>query len=222
MASNFASTARILAKDFEDLSGHRVTLVSGSTGKHYAQIRAGAPFDVFLAADEARPRLLEGEGRIVAGTRFTYALGRLVLWSAVGGLVDSEVPLLERPDRFSFLAIANPTLAPYGRAAREVLEAWGIWSSLEGKIVQGENVAQAFQFVKSGNAEVGLVAWSQVKELGDSLPGSYRVVPRDLYAPIEQQAVLLRDTRAGRKFVEYLQSPSVRQLIQSHGYLAAR
>lgn len=217
VASNFRQAMEVLARDFEERTGHAVTLSAGSTGKHYAQIRNGAPFDVFLAADERRPRLLEEHGEAVAGSRFTYARGRLVLWSADPALVDAEGRVLDESG-FRYIAIANPRLAPYGRAAREVLERRGLWERLAGRIALGENVAQAFQFVRSGNAALGFVARSQVASLDPGERGSSWIVPGSLHEPIDQQAVLLRDGEAARALLDYVRSAEGRSLIREHGY----
>ena len=216
VASNFAAAAKGLEISFEERTNHEARLVFGSTGKHYAQIRNGAPVDVLLAADERRPRLLEEEGAAVRGSRFTYARGRLVLWSSEVGYVDGEGRVLEIGG-FRHLAIANPKLAPYGAAAREVLESLGLWRTLEGRIVRGENVAQALQFVESGNAALGFVASSQLAR-GRSEKGSSWEVPRGLYSPITQQAVLLRDEPAARAFLTFLRSEPALEIIRGHGY----
>ena len=217
VASNFARAMTSLASDFEKNTGHKVKLVFGSTGKHYAQIRNGAPFDVFFAADIKRPRLLEEEGISVSGTRFTYATGKLILWSPMPEYVDAEGAVL-RHGNFGHLAIANPNLAPYGRAAREFLESQDLWNQLKQKAVRGENIGQAFQFVSSGNAELGLVAFSQVKNIDRPEEGSYWEVPQSLYTPIEQQAVLLTDNEAGRSFISYVRSKPALKIIKNHGY----
>jgi molybdate transport system substrate-binding protein len=216
-ASNFARAMISLASDFEENSGHKVKLVFGSTGKHYAQIHNGAPFDVFFAADIKRPRLLEQQGIAIAGSRFTYAKGKLILWSPMPNYVDSEGEVL-RHGSFEHLAIANPNLAPYGRAAREVLKSRGLWDVMKQKSVRGENIAQAFQFVSSGNAELGFVAFSQVKNIDEPIEGSYWEVPQSLYTPIEQQAVLLTDNEAGRSFISYIKSKPALKIISNHGY----
>lgn len=213
VASNFADAAQALAVAFERDSGHQVQLVPGSTGKHYAQIVNGAPFEVFLAADADRPRLLEHAGLAVPGSRFTYALGRLVLWSPLPDQVDAAGHVLAG-DGFRRLALANPGLAPYGRAAREVLERRGQWRRLQGRLVQGENVGQAYQFVHSGAAELGFVADSQVM----GMAGSRWDIPADLHAPIEQQALLLQSAPAARAFLDFVASEAGRALIQAHGY----
>ncbi|MET0107123.1 MAG: molybdate ABC transporter substrate-binding protein [Sedimenticola sp.] len=218
VASNFSDAIKRIAGDFEAATGHRVKLIFGSTGKHYAQIRNGAPFDLFFAADSRRPRLLEEEGAADPGSRFTYARGKVVLWSPKAGYVDSDGRVLEN-DSFRHLAIANPKLAPYGMAAREVLKRRGLWQRLQrGRMVRGENIAQTYQFVKSGNADLGFVAYAQVKRPGHPIEGSYWEVPQALYAPIEQQAVMVRKSDAARQFIEFIQQDSALGIIRSFGY----
>jgi len=217
VAANFAPTLERLADDFTAQTGHRLLISSASTGKHYAQIRNGAAFDVFLAADIARPKRLEVEGHAVAGSRFDYARGRLVLWApAAGALHDARAALTGEQVRR--LAIANPRLAPYGVAARQVLEAWGLWSDVQSRLVRGENIGQAFQFVATGNAQAGLVALSQLLGLDASARGAYREIAADLHAPIRQQAVLLRPGRAAESFLAYLRGPRARAIIGEAGY----
>jgi molybdate transport system substrate-binding protein len=199
------------------VSGHKVTVMIGSTGKLYAQIRNGATVDAFFAADTLRPALLVRDNIAVAGSRFTYAVGKIILWSPEKDYVDSEGRVLgER--KFRHLAIANPKLAPYGEAAREVLVARGLWDDLVKLLVRGENIGQAFQFVRSGNAELGFVALSQVKRPGLPMEGSWWNVPRSLYSPIEQQAVLLRNRGAARKFMAFVRSEEARKIIRNYGY----
>lgn len=214
VAANFARTAQILGRQFEAETGHEMILVFGSTGKHYAQILNGAPFDVFLAADAERPGLLEAQRKIVAQSRFTYAFGRIVLWSADDHVVDPEGLVLGQ-GRFRHLSIADPGLAPYGRAAREALIALGYWDAVAARIVRGKNVGQAFQFVSTRNAELGIVSVSQVVA---NDYGSAWEIPGSLYAPIEQQAVLLRDRPAGHAFIEFLKSTAARSVIRANGY----
>lgn len=216
-ASNFSQAMTVLARSFEESTGHQVKLVFGSTGKHYAQVRNGAPFDVFFSADIERPRLLEEEGIAIAGSRFTYAIGKLVLWSPMADYVDSKGNVLEKGE-FNYLAIANPVLAPYGRAAKEVLQSRGLWSEMKGKAVRGENIGQAFQFVNSGNAELGFVALSQVTKINQPIEGSYWKVPQGLYTPIEQQAVLLKENEVGRRFLSYIKSTAAMKIINDYGY----
>jgi molybdate transport system substrate-binding protein len=213
VAANFAAPARHLAEPFLRETGHRAVLSSGSTGKFYAQIKSGAPFEVLLSADEATPRRLEEDGFAVPGTRFTYATGRLALWSARPNLPLGEALL--RKNDFQRLAIANPRLAPYGAAAQEVLEKLGLWADVRSKLVQGENIAQTFQFVSSGNAELGFVALSQVQG------GSRWVVPATLHAPLKQDVVLLargKDSAAAAAFLEFLRGPFAREVVRSYGY----
>lgn len=217
VAANFAGTARVLAERFEAASGHRLKLAFGSTGKHYAQITHGAPFDAFLAADRERPERLEAEGRVVPASRFTYALGRLVLWSPRPNLLADGGQALANGD-FAHLAIANPRLAPYGKAARQVLERLALWDALQDKLVRGENIAQTYHFVRSGNAKLGFVALSQLHQPGAPAGGSRWEPPMSLYDPIEQQAVLLRDTAAGQAWLRFLRSPEAQALIRDHGY----
>lgn len=216
-ASNFRETSTELARVFEAASTHEVVLIFGSTGKHYAQVINGAPFDVMLAADSARPEKLEKTGLAIQGTRFTYALGRLALWSPEPGYVDSEGKVLSEA-AFRHLAIANPVLAPYGQAAREALEALGQWDRLRPRLVMGENVGQAFQYVTSGNAELGLLAWSQLPREGARPAGSWWLLPENLHQPIAQQAVMLKDSAAARAFLDFLGSAEGVAIIRRHGY----
>jgi molybdate transport system substrate-binding protein len=217
VATNFSETLTAVVALFEESSEHTVTLSAGSTGGHYAQIRNGAPFDVFFAADAERPRLLEQEGAAVAGSRFRYAVGRLALWSPRRGFVDDDGRVLET-GTFRFLAIANPELAPYGAAAREVLVARNLWTALQTKLVRGQDIGQAYSFVHTGNAELGFVAYAQIARPAGAVEGSYWLVPRHLHSPIEQEAVLLRDTPAARELLDFVKGPAARDLIRSHGY----
>ena len=217
VAANFATPMAELATAFEAVSEHTVVVSAGSTGAHYAQIKNGAPFELFFAADAERPALLESEGLAVHGSRFTYAVGRLALWSPRAGFVDAEGRVLEGGG-FRHLAIANPELAPYGAAAREVLERRGLWESLRERIVQGQDVGQAYAFVHSGNAELGFVAYSQIVRPGAPVEGSFWLVPEELHKPIEQQAVLLKDGPAARAFLEFVKGADARALIRSFGY----
>jgi molybdate transport system substrate-binding protein len=217
VATNFLGAMDALVERFEETSGHTVLVSSGSTGSHYAQIKNGAPFEAFFSADTERPRLLEAEGIAVPGSRFRYAIGRVALWSSRAGYVDAEGKILETGD-FRHLALANPELAPYGAAAREVLIARGLWDRLQPRLVTGQDVGQAYGFVQTGNAELGFVAWAQLKQSGGQVAGSYWLVPESLHEPIEQEAVLLRDVPAARALVEFVKSPEAREIIRSHGY----
>lgn len=220
VASNFAPVAEDLAARFASSTGHGITLVAGSTGKLYAQIARGAPFDVFLAADSARPGRLVEEGRAVAGSRRVYALGRLVLWSASPDRRSAAGPdLLARGD-FRHLAIANPDLAPYGVAAREVLRSLGLLAKLEERLVHGENIGQTYALVASGNAELGFVADAQARGVQEKEAGGWRV-PTNHHAPIRQEAVLLAraaDNGAARAFLAYLSDDEAEQAIEAAGY----
>lgn len=215
VASNFTRTLEKLAPEFERLSGHTLTIVSGATGRHYAQIVNGAPYDVLLAADAEATARLEEEGRAVHGTRAIYAIGRLSLWSRTPGYVDARGAILADGD-FHRLSIANPRLAPYGEAAVEVLTALGQYERLSERLVQGENIAQTYQFVDSGNAELGLVAYSQVLENGTG--GSYWLIPEELHAPLTQELIVLHDSAPARELVAYLLQPSTLKLIAARGY----
>ena len=217
VATNFSEPMAALVELFERGSDHTVLVSAGSTGNHYAQIRNGAPFEAFFSADVERPKLLEAQGRAVAGSRFLYAVGRLVLWSPQPDVVDGDGRVLET-GTFRFLAIANPELAPYGAAAREVLTARNAWDKLQQRLVQGQDIGQAYSFVHTGNAELGFVAYSQLKKPTGAIAGSYWLVPDTLHRPIEQEAVLLRDVPAARAFIEFVKSPAAREVIRSFGY----
>ncbi len=223
VASNFYSTIKVIAEQFELKTAgfsdqqHKVILIPGSSGKHYAQIINGAPFEIFFSADTKRARLLEQAERAETGTRFTYALGKLILWSPMDNYVDLKGEVLKSKD-FRYLAIANPKLAPYGKAAEEVLKSLNIWTDLGGRIVRGENIAQTFQFVSSGNAKLGFVAHSQIKSSDLSISGSFWEVPQSIYRPIEQQAVLLRDSALAREFLSFVKSTESLSIIYESGY----
>ena len=221
VATNFAEVAAKLEAEFEELNGHRITIATGSTGKLYAQILQGAPFDALLAADRERPRLLEDAGIGVAGTRFVYATGRLALWSPDAGRFDGDGRLVLQAGGFRSLAIANPELAPYGKAAMQTLQSLELWRRLEHQIVMGENVGQAHALVATQNAEFGLVALSYIMSDRNETPGSRWDVPGSLHAPIRQEAVLLRhgaDNAAASSFLAFLRTETARRLIESSGY----
>ncbi len=221
VASNFARPARELAALYEELSGQPLRITTASTGKLYAQIRNGAPFDVLLAADKKRPQLLEEMGHGAAGTRFTYAVGRLVLWSRDMALVNVDCKAqLENPGRHR-LAIANPLTAPYGAAAKEFLLHAGKWESLQPRLVYGENNAQTLHFVVSGNASLGLIARSQATDARLPEATCNWPVPESMHEPLEQQAILLRraqDNKVAAEFLKYLRSVGARKVIVAHGY----
>lgn len=219
-AANFAAPMQELAAAFAHDTGHQAVAIVGSTGKLYAQIRNGAPFDVLLAADAQTPKRLEDEGYGVAGQRFTYAIGKLVLYSARAGFVDAQGAVLKN-GVFEHLAIADPKTAPYGAAALEALQALGLQAALEHRFVQADSIGQAYEFVASGNAELGFVALSQVAAPGKPALGSWWLVPPDLYRPIRQDAVLLKraaDQPAALAFLEYLRGAKAKALIRAYGY----
>ncbi|HXD42480.1 MAG TPA: molybdate ABC transporter substrate-binding protein [Ramlibacter sp.] len=220
VASNFTEPMQRIAREFEKDTGHRAMLAFGATGNFYAQIRNGAPFMLLLAADEQTPARLEKEGYAVAGARFTYATGRLVLWSAQPGLVDDKGAVLAKGG-FDHIALANPALAPYGAAAVETLTRLDLLERVRPRFVQGENIGQAFQFVATGNAPLGFVALSQVMVNGRIEKGSAWVVPAGLHAPIRQDAVVLapgKDSAAAAALAAYLRSDKARAIIRSYGY----
>jgi molybdate transport system substrate-binding protein len=220
VAANFTAPMQKIAAEFEKDTGHKAVLAFGATGKFYAQISNGAPFEVFLAADDDTPAKLEAEHRTVPGTRFTYATGKLVLWSAQDGYVDGRGQVL-KTGNFAHLAIANPRTAPYGAAAVETLTRLNVYDRVQGKLVQGENIAQTHQFVSTGNAPLGFVALSQVYRDGKFTSGSGWIVPANLHSPIRQDAVILARggaNPAARALADYLKSNKARDIIRSYGY----
>lgn len=217
VAANFTEPAKEIAAAFKVASGHTATLSFGSSGQFYSQIAHGAPFEVFLSADAERPQKAEQEGLAVAGTRFTYAVGRLVLYSKTPGLVDGQGAVL-RTAKFAKLSIADPAAAPYGVAAVETLNRLGVYETLKPRIVQGASITQAYQFVDSGAAEMGFVAQSQVIKLSG---GSRWLVPAADHTPIDQQAILLttgKDNAAARAFLAFLKGPQAVAIIRKYGY----
>ena len=220
VAANFAGPLAKIGEGFTQSTGHTLKVSAGSTGKFYSQIVAGAPFEVLIAADDETPKKLVAEGHAVAGSQFTYAIGKLVLWSAQPGGVDDQGAVLTQ-GKFAHLAIANPKTAPYGRAALEVLKARGVADTLAPKLVTGESIAQAYQFIATGNAELGFVALSQVAVPGKPATGSYWLVPAALYGEIRQDAVLLKSGEknpAAAALLAYLKSAPAKAVIQSYGY----
>jgi molybdate transport system substrate-binding protein len=220
VAANFTAPMKLIAAEFEKDTGHKATLAFGATGRFYAQIKSGAPFDVLLAADDETPARLVQEGDAMPASRFTYATGKLVLWSASAGVVGAQGAVL-RQGSFRKLAIAAPKLAPYGAAAVETLTRLGLYSQLEPRLVQGESIGQTYNFVQSGNAELGLVALSQVVDGGKLKGGSAWIVPAELHSPIRQDAVQLvraRDNPAAAALLAYLRTDKARAVIRSFGY----
>ena len=221
VAANFSEVAERLARDFEQASGHTITFVAASTGKLYAQIANGSPLDAFLSADQESPARLVKDGVAVKGSRFTYATGRLTLWSRDPGRIGRDGAALLRQGKFRRLAIANPALAPYGVAAKQTLEKLGLWKRFADRIVMGETIGQAHVHVASGNAELGFVALSSVLSPRNATKGSRWDVPVDLYAPIRQDAVLLvrgAGNPAARGFLDFLRSRKAKTVIEAFGY----
>lgn len=220
VAANFSAPMKVIAEQFERDTGHKAILSLGATGQLYAQIRNGAPFEIFLSADDETPLKLEKDGLAVIGTRFTYAIGKLVLWSKNPQLVDNKGEVL-KTNSFEKIALANPKLAPYGAAAMQTLQKIGLASSLAPKIVEGSNISQTYQFVASGNAALGFVALSQVYENGRLKEGSAWQVPAHLHEPIRQDAILLKhakDNSAAEALMKYLRSEKARSIIVAYGY----
>jgi len=220
VAATCAGAFQKIAASFTASTGHKVVSSSGSTGKFYTQIQQGAPFDVLLAADDDTPAKLEGEGLAVKGQHFTYAMGKLVLWSAKPDGVGKDGEVLKKGE-FTHLALANPKLAPYGAAGMEALKALNLLAAVQPKIVQGENIAQAFQYVATGNAEIGFVALAQVAAPDKPAGGAHWLVPASLYTPIRQDAALLSkgaDNPAAKALLAYLKGDVAKAVIQSYGY----
>lgn len=220
VAANFTAPMQHIVPAFEKATGHKLVAAYGATGKFYAQIRNGAPFEVLLSADDETPARLARENAAVAATQFTYAKGKIVLWSAQSALVDEQGEVLKRGG-FDHLALTNPKLAPYGMAAVEAMKALGLHEALAPKFVTGENLAQTYQFIKSGNAPLGFIALSQVMKDGKIVEGSAWLVPTALYQPIKQDAIVLdkgKDKPAAAALMQYLKGEQARAIIQSYGY----
>ncbi|MHA6139710.1 molybdate ABC transporter substrate-binding protein [Pseudomonas mohnii] len=220
VAANFTAPIQAIAADFEKDTGHKLVTAFGATGQFYTQIKNGAPFEVFLSADDTTPKKLEDEGDTVKGSRFTYAVGTLALWSAKEGYVDALGKVLS-DNQYQHLSIANPKTAPYGLAATQVLAREGLTDKVKDKIVEGQNITQAYQFVSTGNAELGFVALSQIYKDGKITSGSAWIVPANLHDPIKQDAVILnkgKDNPAAKALVDYLKGPKAAAIIKSYGY----
>jgi len=209
-----------IAQAFEQETGHKLVIAYGTVGKFYAQIRNGAPFDVLVSADEQTPARLEDDGLALPESRFTYAIGKLMLWSSRLGLVDEQGEVLKRGD-FKYLAIANPKTAVYGAAAVDAMEKLGVYAALQPKLVQGENITQAYQFTATGNADLGFVALSQIYKDGRYAEGSRWAVPAELYPTLKQDAVLLtrgKGNAAAEALLDYLKGDAAKTVIRSYGY----
>jgi len=221
VAANFKSTLKEIATHFEHATEYTTLISSGSSGKFYAQIKHGAPFDVFFSADVTRPQLIEEEGLAVSGSRFTYALGRLTLWSSDPDMLKKDGPTVLSKGHYEHLAIANPRTAPYGTAAQQTLIALGLWSHVKDQVVQGENIGQTFHFVFSKNAQLGFVARAQVLDPKINGSGSRWDVPDTLHEPLRQQAVLLthgQNNEAAKAFLDYVKGPEAQIIIKRFGY----
>ncbi|MAM88347.1 MAG: molybdate ABC transporter substrate-binding protein [unclassified Hahellaceae] len=221
VAANFAAPMARIIEAFEAGSEHQVQLSLGSSGKLYAQISHGAPFEVFFSADQLVPSKLAQAGLALTATQFTYAVGQLVLWSAAEDFVDDKGQVL-RLASFDKLAIANPRLAPYGAAAVEVLEALDRFEEVKARLIMGENIAQTYHFVSTGNADLGFVAASQVMRDGKLTAGSGWLVPQSLYTPIYQDAILLKtgaDNPAARAFIDFVKTPEARRIMAAYAYV---
>lgn len=219
-ASNFSATLKRIAPAFEQATGHNLRISAASSGKLYAQIRHGAPYDLFLSADAARPIALEQEGLSLPGSRFTYAIGQLALWAPGSNNPDLIRTRLEQ-QQFRRLAIANPKTAPYGIAAMEALKRLGLWSALRNDAARGENIGQTFQFVATGNADIGFVALSQLVQ-AEIDPAQYWVIPAQYHQPIQQQGVILQrsaNKEAAETFFAFIKGPTAEQILLESGYL---
>ncbi|MDO8845649.1 molybdate ABC transporter substrate-binding protein [Methylicorpusculum sp.] len=220
VAANFNGPMQKIAQAFELATGHKTVIAYGTVGKFYAQIKNGAPFDLLISSDQDTPNRLEQDGLAIAEGRFTYAIGKLVLWSPRPGFVDDQGSVLEQ-EEFKHLAIANPKVAVYGESAIKVLDNLGLAERLQSRFVLGENITQTYQFVATGNAELGFIAWSQIYEEGHAIPGSYWLVPQNQYPRLRQDAVLLtrgKDNAAAKDLLAFLGSETARQIIHSYGY----
>ncbi|KTT35455.1 molybdate ABC transporter substrate-binding protein [Pseudomonas rhizoryzae] len=220
VAANFSAPLKAIGETFARDTGHQLVISSGATGQLYSQIKNGAPFEVFLSADDTTPAKLEAEGAAVKGSRFTYAIGSPALWSPKTGYVDGEGAVLKR-NAFTHLAVANPKTAPYGLAATQVLAKLGLTDAVQAKLVEGQSITQAYQFVATGNAELGFVALSQIYQDGKLKEGSAWIVPADLYQPIRQDAVLLapgKDQPAAKALLAYLKGPQAAAVLTAYGY----
>ncbi|MPM44359.1 Molybdate-binding protein ModA [bioreactor metagenome] len=219
VAANFTAPIQKLSAMFEKKTGHKVAVSLGATGKFYAQITNGAPFDVLLAADDTTPEKLEKDGKAVKGSRYTYAIGQLVLWSPRDNYVDSEGKVLA--GNYDHISVANPKLAPYGEAAVQTLTKLNLLDKVKPRMVMGENIGQTFQFVATGNAPLGFVALSQVMADGKVSKGSYWIVPASMHEPIRQDAILLNKgehNAAAKELLTFLKSDEAREVIKGYGY----
>ena len=220
VASNFANVLKEIAVEFQKDTGHQLAITPGATGKFYAQISNGAPFDVFLSADDETPRKLAQEGKAIASSQFTYAIGRLALWSPNPEMIDKNADIL-KTDKFKFIAIANAKVAPYGQAAVQTMQKLGVLTKIEPRVVQGESISQTYQFVSTGNAQLGFVALSQIFENGKVKTGSAWIVPEEMHEQLKQDAVILqscKQTSVCQDLMDYLKSEKAKKMMASYGY----
>lgn len=220
VAANFTGPMEKIAPAFEKATGHKALVAYGTVGKFYAQIKNGAPFEVLISSDDETPKRLEKDGLALPASRFTYGIGKLVLWSSKPELVDAKGEVL-KGGNFRYLAVANPKVAVYGAAAVEVMQQMGVDKALEPKLVFGENITQAYQFAATGNADLGFVALSQIYKDGQYAPGSRWMVPSNLYPQIRQDAVLLergKSNPAATALLDYLKTDAAKAVIRAHGY----
>jgi molybdate transport system substrate-binding protein len=220
VASNFASTIKQLVHEYQKSNVAPITIILGSTGKLYAQIKNGAPYDLFLSADDERTKLLEKEGHAIFGSRETYAIGRLALWASSSPSIQPINNYLEtlRQGPSQFLALANPKLAPYGKAAMEILQNKKLMKQNQHRIVLGENINQAFQLIKTGNAKMGIVSLSQIIALKNKISGRWWEIPQKHHSPISQEMILIKDNEKAKDFSRFLKGPKAKEIIQQHGY----
>jgi molybdate transport system substrate-binding protein len=222
VAANFSNTMQRLVTEFEKTSDYQIAVSFGSSGKFYAQIKQGAPYELFFSADQAKPDALQRDGLVITASRFTYAIGRLAVWSARPDFVN-QIEFKLKQGAFNKLAIANPKAAPYGAAALEVLIHIGLIDATQSKLVRGENIAQTYQFVSSGNADLGFIALSQL--FGRNVPqGSYWLVPDTMHQAIKQDVVLLRTaakSQGAKAFLDFMHTDKARSIITEFGYLAS-
>ena len=218
VASNFASTIKNIANAYQLKTKNKVFISYGSTGMHFLQIKNGAPFDIFFAADVRRPKLLESLGLAQSNSRFTYAIGRIVLWVPNKNNLNPEWDILISNQKKSKIAIANPRLAPYGQAAKEIMESLGMWEKVKNNVIRGNDINQTYNFIVSGNADMGFISYSQVKSNNEISISSILEPKKNLYTKIEQQAVLLKNNETAKDFIRFFKSSEVNKIIKENGY----
>ncbi len=218
VASNFAKTIKNIVHLYQSKTNNKVIVSYGSTGMHFLQIKNGAPFDIFFAADVSRPKVLENLGLTQANSRFTYAIGRIVLWVPNPNSLNPGWDILIGGQKNLRIAIANPKLAPYGKAALEIMEALGVWERLKKNVIRGNDINQTYNFIRSGNADIGFISYSQIKSSNQVSSGSILEPKKNLYNKIEQQAVLLKDNNVAKDFMSFFKTKEVIKIIKDDGY----